>query len=80
MPSNTIDRRWRKFRKNNNISNLVRIHDLRRYYATFLIKNNIPDKIVKSLLGHSDINMTAYYQNDDIKIAQTLMSKIDLNL
>jgi len=80
MPSNTIDRRWREFRKNNNISNLVRIHDLRRYFATFLMKNNIPDKIAKSLLGHSDINMTAYYQNDDIEIAQTLMSKIDLNL
>lgn len=57
----------------------MRIHDLRRYFATFLMKSNVPDKIAKSLLGHSSVNMTEYYQNNDIEIAQDYMSKITLN-
>ena len=68
LPSNSVDRYWRKFRKENDINENLRIHDLRRYFATFLMRNNVPDKISKKLLGHSQVNMTEYYQNtnDDL--------------
>ena len=43
------------------------------------MKSNVPDKIAKTLLGHSSVNMTEYYQNSDIEIAQDYMSKMNLN-
>ena len=79
IPSNIIDRRWKTFKEKNNINPNIRIHDLRRYFATFLMKSNVPDKIAKTLLGHSSVNMTEYYQNSDIEIAQNYMSKMNLN-
>lgn len=53
-------------KKSNDINEKIRIHDLRRYFATFVMKSNIPNTVAKDILGHADINMTEYYQDDDI--------------
>lgn len=80
LPSNTVDRYWRKFRSENNINPKLRIHDLRRYFATFLMRNKVPDKISKKLLGHTEINMTEYYQNDDDELVFDIISNIDFKI
>lgn len=77
LPSNSVDRYWRKFRKENNINENLRIHDLRRYFATFLMRNSVPDKISKKLLGHTQINMTEYYQNDDDALVLEFINDLD---
>lgn len=40
-------------------------HSLRRSYATHLSKNNLDIKSISILLGHSNINTTARYINND---------------
>jgi site-specific recombinase XerD len=37
---------------------IIRINDLRHTYATILIQNGIPIKVVSEYLGHSNIKMT----------------------
>ena len=78
LPSNTVDRYWRIFRKENGINEKLRIHDLRRYFATFLMRNKVPDKISKKILGHTEINMTEYYQSDDDDLVLELTNDLDL--
>ena len=80
LPSNSVDRYWRKSRKENGINEKLRIHDLRRYFATFLMRNSVPDKISKKLLGHTQINMTEYYQNDDDELVLECISGIDFKI
>ena len=77
LPSNTVDRYWRIFRKENGINEKLRIHDLRRYFATFLMRNKVPDKISKKILGHTEINMTEYYQSDDDDLVLELTNDLD---
>ena len=76
LPTNSVDRKWREFKKKNNINEKIRIHDLRRYFATYMMKNNIPNTVAKDILGHADINMTEYYQNDDIDIQKDFISNL----
>ena len=80
LPQNSIERYWRKFKVENNINPNLRIHDFRRYYATYLMYNNVPDKISKKLLGHSKINMTEYYQNDDDELVSNVISNIEFKI
>ena len=42
--------------------------------------NNVPDKISKKLLGHSKINMTEYYQNDDDELVSNVISNIEFKI
>ncbi len=80
LPGNSVERYWRKFKKENNINPSLRIHDFRRYYATYLMYNNVPDKIAKKLLGHSKVNMTEYYQNDNDDLVSNILSNIDFKI
>lgn len=80
LPQNSVERYWRKFKKENNINPDLRIHDFRRYYATFLMYNNVPDKISKKLLGHSKVNMTEYYQNDNEDLVSSILSNIEFKI
>lgn len=41
----------------------TRFHDLRHFAATTLLDMNIPDKIIASMLGHANTNMTKKYQH-----------------
>lgn len=43
------------------LSFAVRSHDLRRFYATELAKNNVPVPIISRLLGHENISTTENY-------------------
>ena len=43
------------------LSFAVRSHDLRRFYATELAKNNVPVPIISRLLGHENISTTESY-------------------
>lgn len=80
LPRNSVERYWKKFKENNNINKDLRIHDFRRYYATYLMYNNVPDKISKKLLGHSKVNMTEYYQNDNDELISNIISNIDFKI
>lgn len=80
LPRNSVERYWKKFKENNNINKDLRIHDFRRYYATYLMYNNVPDKISKKLLGHSKVNMTEYYQNDNDELVSDVISNIKFRI
>lgn len=43
------------------------------------MRNKDPDKISKKLLGHTEINMTEYYQNDD-ELVFDIISNIDFKI
>ncbi|MBR1883909.1 MAG: tyrosine-type recombinase/integrase [Clostridia bacterium] len=80
IPTNTVDRKWREFKEENNINSKIRIHDLRRYFATFMIRNNVHNTVAKYILGHANINMIEYYQNDDISIQKEFISNLKFAL
>lgn len=39
----------------------IRFHDLRHSCATLLLVQEVPDRVVMQILGHSDISMTTEY-------------------
>lgn len=75
-----VEGSWKKFREKLGYTEVVRIHDFRRFFATLLMTNNVPDKIAMGLLGHSDTDMTRYYQNTNLEIANEYVKNIDLNI
>jgi len=74
---NTAQRNWREFRKKLGFEDF-RIHDFRRYCATLLMENNVPDKLAQLVLGHSGIQMTQYYQNANKETLQKYMENISI--
>ena len=40
----------------------------------------MPDKISKKLLGHSKVNMTEYYQNDNEDLVSSILSNIEFKI
>lgn len=66
IPKNTAEQHWKKFRESLGYTEQIRIHDFRRFTATTLRDNNIPQEIARLQLGHSDAAMTRYYQNTDV--------------
>lgn len=50
------------FMKKNNLPK-TRFHDLRHFAATTLLDMNVPDKVIASMLGHANTNMTKKYQH-----------------
>lgn len=77
VKKNTAQRNWRILRENLGFTTF-RIHDFRRYCATLLMRNNVPDKLAQEILGHSGIEMTHYYQNVDEEILQNSIKSIDI--
>lgn len=69
--------RFSEFLKRNGLPH-TRFHDLRHFCATMMLKNNVPDKLAASMLGHANTNMTKKYQhiidNMDKRPAQVLNS------
>lgn len=58
---------YKKLLEDNNLPN-IRFHDLRKSYCTLLLKNNINDKAVSSVMGHSSsiISIDVYGDNEEI--------------
>lgn len=75
---NTVQRNWKLFRENLGYEEQIRIHDFRRYFATQLMKAGVPDTIAMSQLGHTRIDMTQYYQNDEDDIKQEFLSNLKI--
>lgn len=80
VAKNTVQRNWKIFRESLGYNEQIRIHDFRRFLATLLMKNNIPDTISKLQLGHSDESMTRYYQNVDEDLLVNYIKNINLNI
>lgn len=62
VKKNSAQRNQKKFREDLGYEEQIRIHDFRRYFATQMMKAGVPDTIAKSQLGHTDVDMTQYYQ------------------
>lgn len=75
---NTVHRHWKTFKEKNNINPELDLHDFRRFFATWLMQQGVPDKIAKNLLGHSKIDMTQYYQNNDDSYTMDLLQEKEL--
>lgn len=80
IAKNTVQRNWKIFREKMGYKEQIRVHDFRRFLATLLMKNNIPDSISRLQLGHSDENMTRYYQNADEELLVNYIKNININI
>lgn len=80
IKENTAHRHWKEFKEKYNIDPNLKPHDFRRYFATWLLKNNVPDKVAKSLLGHEKIEMTQYYQNDDLDFSIETINNLKMDI
>lgn len=58
---------YKKLLKENDLPN-IRFHDLRKSYCTLLLKNNINEKAVANVMGHSSeiISIDVYGNNEEI--------------
>lgn len=56
----------------------MRVHDMRRYAATFFRDNGVPLEVAKLQLGHSDTAMTRYYENTDIDSMKQYLDNLNL--
>lgn len=77
VKKNTAQRNWRILREKLGFIRF-RIHDFRRYCATLLMRNNVPDKLSQEILGHSGIEMTQHYQNVDDELLQDSVKSIKI--
>lgn len=57
-----LSKRLARFRKNKGFPD-TRFHDLRHFYATVMLINNVSLKQVAQTMGHSTTNMTQKYQH-----------------
>lgn len=84
ITENTAHRHFKqfidKYKDANNISSEITFHSFRRYFATWLMKNGISDKVAKEFMGHSNIEMTQYYQDDDMEFNLKEFNKAQLNI
>lgn len=80
IAKNTVQRNWKIFREKLGYEKQIRVHDFRRFLATLLMKNNVPDAISKLQLGHSDENMTRYYQNTDEELLVNYIKNINISI
>lgn len=78
IPKNTAQRNWKNFREKLGYTEQIRIHDMRRFQATLLRDNNVPEEVAKLQMGHSDTTMTRYYQNTDTSTLINYISDIDI--
>lgn len=57
---------------------IIRFHDLRHSYATFMLRAGVHPKIVSSVLGHSDIGTTLdIYSHTDLSMQKACTDIID---
>lgn len=57
LTSFILDKAFKKVLKKTELPN-IRFHDLRHTNATLMLQQNVPAKIVSSMLGHSNIGIT----------------------
>lgn len=57
LTSNVLQNQFKRIIQEIDIAN-IRFHDLRHTNATLMLKQNIPAKIVSSMLGHSSVGIT----------------------
>lgn len=56
---------------------LIRLHDLRHSFASQLVVQNVPLKVVQELLGHADIRMTMRYAHLSPAAAASYVQVLD---
>jgi integrase len=52
-----VNRRWDELRRRAGLD-WLRLHDLRHGCATFLLAKNVPDRVIREVLGHAEIGVT----------------------
>ncbi len=84
IPENTAHRHWKefieKYKDDYNINGDITFHSFRRYFATWLMKHGVSDKAAKEFLGHANVEMTQYYQDDDMEYNLQEFEKVKIDL
>jgi integrase len=60
-PLNSVKSAWRRVKQIANLPDDLRVHDLRHSFASVLANRGVPLNEIGTLLGHSDVRMTARY-------------------
>jgi integrase len=68
-------RAFKKILENAEINNF-RLHDLRRTFASMLSEQGINEFVIKDLLGHKTLDMTAIYARSNIDSMQKAVNKL----
>ncbi|MBQ9802654.1 MAG: tyrosine-type recombinase/integrase, partial [Clostridia bacterium] len=64
----TLDLNFKRFMDLNNLP-VIRFHDLRHSYATFMLYKGVNPKIVCNVLGHSSVKVTLdLYSHPDVSM------------
>lgn len=84
VTENTAHRHFRefiaKYKDEYNINTDITFHSFRRYFATWLMRNGVSDKVAKNFLGHTNIEMTEYYQDEDLEYNLNEFNKVELKI
>lgn len=80
MKPDYLTRHFKALLQKNDLK-IIRFHELRHSFASLLISNNIPLKVVQDCLGHADFNTTANIythitKEDQVKAFQMIADKI----
>jgi integrase len=62
QPTRQWDTAWRALRKKADLPGL-RFHDLRRTFITEMMEHGVPDRVLKSLVGHVTERMLEHYSH-----------------
>lgn len=60
-PLISVKRTWERVKKMADLPDALRVHDLRHSFASVLANRGVPLNEIGTLLGHSDVRMTARY-------------------
>lgn len=84
IKENTAHRHFKefinKYKDEYNINGEITFHSFRRYFATWLMKNGVSDKVAKEFMGHANVEMTEYYQDDDMEYNLQEFNKVELKI
>lgn len=84
IKENTAHRHFKefinKYKDKYNLNGEITFHSFRRYFATWLMKNGVSDKVAKEFMGHANVEMTEYYQDDDMEYNLKEFNKVKLGI
>lgn len=71
-----FEKKWTKALEDAEIADF-RFHDLRHYFASKLMRKNVPQMVIRDLLGHSSMELTSIYTNTDFDLLQSAVKLLD---
>jgi integrase len=79
FPLKDFRKRWWRALRSANISNFT-FHDLRKEFASELIRKNVNPNIIQKLFAHSDMSITNVYMHSEMDQLKQAVNTLDDNV